>query len=101
MSGTAYPNTQHSILYDPPIDEFSVILTRLKAGEEERFAGIHGPSIFIVTEGEGQVVGGVGKREGGGQLVPGGVWFVGAGEGLTLTAGKSGLVVYRAFAVPV
>jgi mannose-6-phosphate isomerase len=42
-------------LYDPPIDEFSVLRTSLDQGETEKHRPIEGPSITIVTEGKGRV----------------------------------------------
>ncbi|RKP18091.1 mannose-6-phosphate isomerase [Rozella allomycis CSF55] len=45
----------HSLLYDPPIDEFSVVAVKLKENEREELKGVDGPSILIVTEGEGQI----------------------------------------------
>lgn len=45
-----FRSTKHTTLYDPPIDEFSVLLTVLEEGEKEKFEGIDGPSILIFTE---------------------------------------------------
>ena len=44
---------QHSLDYNPPIEEFSVLATRLKAGEHEDLEGFDGPAIAIVTDGQG------------------------------------------------
>ncbi|KAF9425855.1 Mannose-6-phosphate isomerase [Podila epigama] len=54
LSGVLCTPTGHSLLYDPPIEEFSVMLTRLNhASERERLRGAEGPSIVLVTNGRG------------------------------------------------
>ena len=85
----------YSTLYDPPIPEFSVVRAVVPTGEAELHPPIDGPSIAIVTEGQGAVV-----HEGGKQtmLSEGDVFFVGAGQEIKLVAGARGqLVVHRAF----
>lgn len=46
-----------SVLYDPPIAEFSVLQTIFepKAGQKQKFDGFDGPSIVIATNGEGVI----------------------------------------------
>ncbi|GAA5895667.1 mannose-6-phosphate isomerase PMI40 [Sporobolomyces salmoneus] len=91
----SFRSTKHTTLYDPPIDEFSVLLTVLKEGESEKFEGIEGPSILIFTEldgGKGQARLGDEKIEREGQ-----VFFVGAGKEITIEAKKGRVVAYRAF----
>jgi mannose-6-phosphate isomerase len=63
------------LLYDPPIEEFSVIKTDLKApGAKATFEPISGPSIIICTSGHGSIrVSNQTK-----QVKPGHVFFVGA-----------------------
>lgn len=90
----------HSLLYDPPIDEFSVVLTSLKANETEKHQGIKGPSIFIVTRGEGSLLGESLKTESDFPLQTGYVYFIGANVPVSFEAGQNGLEVYRAFTVP-
>ncbi|GAA5873145.1 hypothetical protein JCM8547_006803 [Rhodosporidiobolus lusitaniae] len=94
-----FRSTKHSTLYDPPIDEFSVVLTDLKDGETEKFEGIEGPSILIFTqlEGGGETASlrwGKGdekiKREGQ-------VFFVGANEEIEIEAKGGRVVAYRAY----
>ncbi|KAI5818633.1 mannose-6-phosphate isomerase [Pyronema omphalodes] len=82
-----------SILYNPPIDEFSVVKTELKKGGKETFQGVEGPSIMIVTEGEGEIKVGP-KRE---SLKKGLVFFIGATAKVELSAEQEGLTVFRAF----
>ncbi|RPB12224.1 mannose-6-phosphate isomerase [Morchella conica CCBAS932] len=71
-----------SVLYDPPIDEFSVIKTELKEGQAETFEPIEGPSIVICTSGGGQISVGPKKEK----VERGHVYFVGATAKVVLTA---------------
>jgi mannose-6-phosphate isomerase len=95
----SFRNTSHTTLYDPPIDEFSVLLTVLKEGETEKFEGIDGPSILIFTEldgGKGQA--GLKSSKGQEEIKrEGQVFFVGAGEEIEVEAKKGRVVAYRAF----
>lgn len=90
-----FRSTKHTTLYDPPIEEFAVLLTNLSEGQEEQFEGIDGPSILIFTalDGEVSLVSGEEtisiKREGQ-------VFFVGAGAEVTLKA-EGKMTAYRAF----
>ncbi|GAA5849993.1 hypothetical protein JCM9279_004874 [Rhodotorula babjevae] len=103
MTPVGFRSTQHTTLYDPPIDEFSVLLTVLEQGETERYDAIEGPSILIFTELEG-----AGEGEGEGARLSwskgddevsreGQVFFVGAGEEVTVEAKGGRVVAYRAF----
>lgn len=103
MSPLPFKSTKHTTLYDPPIDEFSVLLVVLEDGQEEVHPAVQGPSVIIVTElekGEGQgaeleVVGDGGVRQ---QIKrEGQVYFLGAGAELKIKSGKGKTVVYRAF----
>ncbi|KAL9940813.1 hypothetical protein V8E36_000301 [Tilletia maclaganii] len=42
-----------TLLYDPPIDEFAVLLTRLQGEQSEQQRPIRGPSILLHAEGRG------------------------------------------------
>lgn len=97
LAPQAFQQTKHTTLYDPPIDEFSVLLTRLSSiGEEEYHDSIAGPSILIVTEGEGFMTSGEeGKEEFGVKV--GSVFFVGANTPLKIKTKSSSLVVFRAY----
>lgn len=81
-----------SILYDPPIDEFSVVQTTIKAGETEEHKGVDGPSIIIATTGNGKYT--VGNKEV--DVKEGQVFFVGADAELKIDA-QDDMVTYRAF----
>jgi len=83
-------------LYDPPIEEFSVLLTKIGKDQEENHDSIDGPSILIVTEGSGTM------QEHGKETdvvldKAGVVYFVAAGGTLRFKGGDNGLTFYRAF----
>lgn len=44
-----------TLVYDPPIEEFSILRTELDTGESETINGVNGPGIFIVTKGSAKV----------------------------------------------
>jgi mannose-6-phosphate isomerase len=92
MRPEKFRKCRYSTLYDPPIEEFSVVRTDLRAGEEEQMDAIDGPSLIIITSGDGKMEFGGGEVE----MKEGSVWFVGAGEGITLKSSK-GMVTHRAF----
>lgn len=94
MSPVPFRATKHTKIYDPPIEEFSVLLTTLGAKESEVHGQINGPSILIITRGDGFIKYGTERIE---VHMEGEVYFVGAGTWLEFTGGESGLVVYRAF----
>lgn len=81
-------------VYGPPISEFSVLCTVLGGGEKETHKAILGPSLMIVTKGEGRM------KIPGDQTVElreGLVFFVGQGVALDFETDK-GMAVYRAYA---
>lgn len=88
----------YTTLYDPPISEFSVLLTNVPASKSASHRALAGPSIFIVTSGNGTII----STEGGKEVkqdigAEGEVWFAGAGVAVKFEAGGEGLVLYRAF----
>jgi len=95
MEKVPYKSSKRTILYDPPIDEFSVLLTELEAGEEEEHPAIQGPSIFIVIKSAGSFEWNNGSEshdlKGDGE-----VFFIAAGASIKFKASGT-LVVYRAF----
>jgi mannose-6-phosphate isomerase len=75
MNVPAYSSGSSATLYDPPIEEFSVVKTELrKKGAKVTFEAIQGPSIFICTSGRGKISVGP-KTE---KVQSGYVYFVGA-----------------------
>jgi mannose-6-phosphate isomerase len=94
LNRTAYSSGSTSLLYDPPIEEFSVVRTLLKdAGAKATFEGIAGPSIVICTSGSGKISIGS-KTEG---LKQGWVYFVGATAELVIESDSEELVAFKAF----
>jgi len=91
-----FKSTQHTTLYDPPIEEFAVLLTDLKQGETEHFDMIEGPSILIFTEVESKAEV---KVEGETVEVTraGQVFFVGAGVEVDVETKGGKVTAYRAF----
>lgn len=85
-------------LYDPPIEEFSVVRTSLKGGEGSKatFEPLAGPSIIICTGGKGRIS--VGPKEE--EVKEGYVFFVGATAECVLQADggdDSDFVTFKAF----
>lgn len=75
LNATAYTSGSSSTLYDPPIEEFSVVKTDLiRNGAKATFDPIGGPSILICTAGRGRITVG-NKTE---EVQEGYVFFVGA-----------------------
>lgn len=83
--------SDHTMLYDPPIDEFSVYKIELQQGKEEN-RPIDGPSLSVVTAGRGSVRCGDHAVE----VEKGDVLFIGAGEVATWET-EQGLQVFRAY----
>ncbi|KAJ5757153.1 Mannose-6-phosphate isomerase [Penicillium nucicola] len=75
LNTTARSGGSTAMLYDPPIEEFSVVKTDLTcAGAKATFQPIAGPSIFICSHGQGKItVGGTIEN-----MCEGSVFFVGA-----------------------
>lgn len=95
LNSTAYSSGSSTLLYDPPIEEFSVVRTQLnQAGSKATFEGIAGPSIVICTSGQGTI--GVGPKIE--ELKEGYIFFVGAtAECVIENTGDGEMVTFRAF----
>jgi mannose-6-phosphate isomerase len=75
LNATAYSSASSAMLYDPPIEEFSVVKTDLnRTGAKVTFDPIAGPSIMICTRGKGKITVG-NKTE---EVQEGYVFFIGA-----------------------
>jgi mannose-6-phosphate isomerase len=75
LNATAYSSASSCMLYDPPIEEFSVVKTDLnRTRAKVTFDPIDGPSILICTGGKGRITVG-NKTE---EVKEGYVFFVGA-----------------------
>ena len=91
MKPFKFKNCRYSTLYDPPIEEFSVVRTELK-NAEEKMDPVDGPSLIIVTSGNGNLS----SKGAEFTLKEGSVWFIGAGDEITLKS-KGEMVTHRAF----
>jgi mannose-6-phosphate isomerase len=94
FNATAYSSGSAATLYDPPIEEFSVVKTDLKKkGAKATFEQIAGPSIFICTSGNGKISVGP-KIE---DVKPGYVYFVGATAEVVLESDDTEFTTFKAF----
>ena len=94
LNSTAYSSSSSAILYDPPIDEFSVVKTELNGkGAKATFEAIEGPSIFICTSGRGNISVGPKTEEVG----EGYVYFVGATAEVVLESEGESFTTFKAF----
>ena len=94
LNTTAYSSASSSTLYDPPIEEFSVVRTELKkVGAKATFEALAGPSIIICTSGSGTISVGP-KHE---ELKEGHVFFVGATAQCVLESSSDDFTTFKAF----
>ena len=94
LNATAYSSGSQAALYDPPIEEFSVVKTDLKKkGAKATFEQIAGPSIFICTSGSGKISVGSKVEE----VKPGYVYFVGATAEVVLESEEEDFTTFKAF----
>ncbi|KAF4120068.1 mannose-6-phosphate isomerase [Geosmithia morbida] len=98
LNRAAYSGGSSIDLYDPPIDEFSVVRSVIRgdAGAKATFEPLAGPSIIICTQGSGTISVGPTKEE----IKGGYVFFVGATAECVLesTSGPDDeFVTYKAF----
>jgi mannose-6-phosphate isomerase len=94
LNSTAYSSGSESLLYDPPIEEFSVVRTVLKKkSAKATFEGLGGPSIVICTSGSGMISVGPKQEE----LREGWVYFVGATAECVIESTSDEMVTFKAF----
>lgn len=95
LNQKAYSSSSVATLYDPPIEEFSVVRTSLNSeGAKVTFEGIEGPSIVICTSGQGTISVGPKTEE----MKEGYVYFVGAtAEVVMESKGDGPFVTFKAF----
>jgi mannose-6-phosphate isomerase len=94
MRPQKFENCLFSTLYDPPIDEFSVIRTEMADNQLEEMRPIRGPSILIITAGTVVISKPMWPMR---TASEGSVWFIGANQKIRLTATSEKVVVHRAF----
>ncbi|KAH9956794.1 mannose-6-phosphate isomerase [Russula dissimulans] len=89
-----FSTSSASMLYDPPIPEFSVVSITLTPGQTEGHRAVHGPSIAIAAGGKGKLQWAGGSLD----ISRGEVIFVGADTAIDLlSTGHEKLEIYRAF----
>ncbi len=94
LDKTAYSSGSSALLYDPPIEEFSVVKTDLKKnGAKATFEAIEGPSIFLCTKGQGKISVGPKKED----VKEGYVFFVGATAEVVLESSSEDFTTFKAF----
>jgi len=95
FNSTAYLCGSSAILYNPPIEEFSVVKTDLyKTGSKATFESVDGPTIIICTSGKGKISVD-GKDE---DFEEGWVYFIAAGVGCILeNTSEDNFTTFKAF----
>lgn len=94
FNSVAYSSGSSAMLYDPPIEEFSVVRVQLqKKGAKATFDQIPGPSILICTSGNG-TINVKSKVE---EVKAGYVFFVGAFSDVILESSDYNYTIYKAF----
>jgi mannose-6-phosphate isomerase len=90
----ASTSPSHTLIYDPPIPEFTVSKTTLDRSEREIFRKIAGPSVVIITHGTGRFEAQELEEL---KVQTGNVLFVGAGIETSVISGEEGIEMFRAF----
>lgn len=94
LLGESIGETGASKVYDPPIEEFTIIRTTVSRGiPTDEFPGVDGPSILICTEGAATLSTGQGEKDV--QASKGHIFFLGAGVPLKISG--EGATFYRAY----
>ncbi len=97
LNRAGYSSGSTVALYDPPIDEFSVVQTTLRGnGAKATFDPLDGPSIVICTAGKGKISVGPTVQE----IQEGYVFFVGATAECVLeseSAAEDEFITFKAF----
>lgn len=86
------PLNQYTKRYSPPFDEFEVDHCSIPAGASLELSGAPGPSIFIVTDGEGTIQTGPIDST----TAKGDVFFVPAGISIIISASMVGIQLFKA-----
>jgi mannose-6-phosphate isomerase len=94
LQSQAYSGSGHgkTKVYKPPMSEFNMLATELSAGQKETLAAVEGPSIAVVTNGQGTLK----AKDKSWELGEGSVFFIAQGVELELQSGE-GLSIYIAF----
>ena len=79
--------------FAPPLSEFDMLQTTLKAGEKESLGAVKGPGILLATEGSARMKANEKEVE----LKEGQCFFVAQGTKLEFEAGDGGVLVHLAY----
>ncbi|MBW0498845.1 hypothetical protein O181_038560 [Austropuccinia psidii MF-1] len=97
MKPQLFKSCKYTTLYDPPIQEFSVLLTNLSPNQQDKHPPINGPSILIVTHGFGSIL----VCEDDQEIITeheGQIYFIAPQKSIKLIAKENnGFIIYRAF----
>lgn len=93
VKAAQFESCPYTRVYDPPVQEFSVLYTEVGSGVGEVHRGLEGPSITIVTGGSCQIEWLGGELE----ARTGEVFFVAAETGLKIVGSEENTEVFRAF----
>ncbi|KAG6005967.1 hypothetical protein E4U21_007460 [Claviceps maximensis] len=97
LNRTGYSSGSSVVLYDPPIDEFSVVRSVLRGpGAKATFEPLDGPSIVLCTKGKGKIAVGSTVMD----IREGYVFFVGSTAEVVLEAeglDEGELITFKAF----
>ncbi|KAK4547989.1 hypothetical protein LTR36_010709 [Oleoguttula mirabilis] len=90
-----YSRSKHgkTFKYAPPLAEFDMVVTTLKAAEKEELGKVNGPGILLATKGSAKMKANDKEIE----LTEGAVYFVAPGTELAFEAGSEGLQMHEAF----
>lgn len=93
-STTEYSDTGKTTAFHPPMGEFNMLVTELKAGEHDTIKPVNGPSVAFMTSGQGTM-----KTDGKEQEIHAGyIYFIGQGVEVSYSSSSPDFSVYRAYA---
>ena len=93
VKATVFESCSYTWLFDPPVQEFSVLQVKLGSGNKEVHRGLKGPSVAIVTGGSCKI----GWLGGELEATTGEVFFVAAETEVKIVGKEDRTEVYRAF----
>lgn len=94
MNPTLYAASAGVSVYDPPIEEFSVLHVKCQGDDVHVIKAIEGPSVGIVTTGSGFYRANQGEWV---SCVKGTCLYVDAGTCISYKGDKDGMQVYQAY----
>lgn len=93
-STTDKSSTGKTTAFKPPMSEFDMLVTELKAGEKDEIKVVNGPSIAFMTSGKGKM-----KADGKDYDIAGGsIFYIGCGVEVSYESSADDFALYRAYA---